>query len=174
VSESLRDQLVKAGLATKNAAKRAAKQQSKHARQKRAGDDDHQREARQAHAAKVSRDRELELERKADADRKARQAEIRQLVEHNRLPPVDEDIYFNFVDGGRVRRLAVTTERRERIVRGELVIVRHGVSHAVVPCAVAERIRSRDAEAVVTLEKSSGSEVEDGYKDYVVPDDLLW
>jgi uncharacterized protein len=171
---SLRDQLVKAGLATKNDARRAAKQQSKKARQKAAGQDEREHAARQAQAAKVARDRALDRDRKTEADRRARSAEVRQLIERNRLPPVESEDFFNFVADGKIRRLAVTPEHRERIIRGELVIVRDGSSHAIVPAAVAQRIRERDAKTVVTLETSGESKIDDAYSDYVVPDDLMW
>lgn len=179
MSTSLRDQLVKAGLASKNEARNAAKQQRKRTRQKGGGEDEREREraARQAQAAKVARDRELNLQRKAAAEKKARKAEMRQLIESHRAPPADGDESFNFVDGGKVRRLPVTADQRPRISSGELVIVRHGRHYALVPPAIAERIRASDADRVVELGMSTDTpepDANDPYKDYVVPDDLVW
>jgi uncharacterized protein YaiL (DUF2058 family) len=71
---------------------------------------------------------------------------------------------------------------RERLVRGELVIVRCDGHYDLVPAAEAPRIRERDPNAVVHAidpsapAGSAPSAARDGdpYKDYVVPDDLTW
>jgi hypothetical protein len=93
------------------------------------------------------------------------------------VPRPESDDYFNFADGGRVRRLAVTPELRSRIVAGTLAIVRSDGHYDLVPIDAIERIRERDATAVVELpaEPAAGTPAEDDpYKEFVVPDDLTW
>jgi len=58
------------------------------------------------------------------------------------------------------------------------VIVRYRGHYAVVPAAIAERIRERDPNMVVPLVQPKAStepaDADDAYKDFVVPDDLMW
>ena len=64
----------------------------------------------------------------------------------------------------------------ERIISGELVIVRCEGKHDVLPRDIAERIRAYDARAVIGLQDAASAppSEDDPYKDYVVPDDLKW
>jgi uncharacterized protein YaiL (DUF2058 family) len=132
-------------------------------------------QAQQAQAAKVARDQELNRRREDKAQRRARIAQIEQIIEQNRVPRLETEDYYSFIDGKKVRRMSVDVQRREQLTRGELVIVRYRGHYAVVPAAVAERIRERDANMVVPLvQPKTSPEPEDAYKDFVVPDDLMW
>ncbi len=181
MSMSLREQLLAAGLVSKKQAEQAEKQQKQkhhhHAKGKPAQEEAAKRAAQQAQAAKAARDQELNRQRQEQADQKARAAQIGQLIEENRLPKLETDDYFNFVDRGKVRRMSVDTQRREQIVAGTLVIVRFEGRYDVVPPDVAEKIRERNARAVVALNQSASEAKpaeDDPYKDFVVPDDLRW
>jgi uncharacterized protein YaiL (DUF2058 family) len=73
--------------------------------------------------------------------------------------------------------MSVDAQRREQLTSGVLAIVRYKGHYAAVPKAIAERIRERDETMVVPVvqSKTGGStEVDDAYKDFVVPDDLMW
>ncbi len=171
MSMSLREQLLAAGLGKKKQAEqdqRKAKEQQRIAAQKQA--------AQAAQAEKAARAQALQQRRQEEADRKERWTQIKQLIEQHRLPKVESDDYFNFVSRGKVRRLAVDAPLREKIIGGELVIVRCEGKHDVVPRDIGERIRGYDARAVIALQDSAaGAPAEDDpYKDYVVPDDLKW
>jgi hypothetical protein len=166
MSMSLREQLLAAGFGKKKAAEdaeRKAKEQRRIA------------QVAAEKAAKAARSQALQQRRQEEADRKERWTQIKQLIEQHRLPKVESDEYFNFVSRGKVRRIAVDAQLRERIVGGELVIVRCEGKHDLVPRDIAERIRGYDARAVISLQDSPAAPAEDDpYKDYVVPDDLKW
>jgi uncharacterized protein YaiL (DUF2058 family) len=173
MSMSLREQLLAAGFGKKKAAEQAerkAKDQQRVAQEK-------QRVAQQhaLQAEKAARAQALQRKRQEEADRKERWTQIKLLIEQNRLPKVESDEYFNFVSRGKVRRMAVDAPLRERIISGELVIVRCEGKHDVVPRDIGERIRGYDARAVIALQDPANEPSEDDpYKDYVVPDDLKW
>jgi uncharacterized protein YaiL (DUF2058 family) len=132
-------------------------------------------EAQRAQAAKVARDQELNRRREDKAQRRARMAQIEQIIEQNRVPRLETEDYYSFIDGKKIRRMSVDAQRREQLTRGELVIVRYRGHYAVVPPAIAERIRERDANMVVPLvQPKASTEPDDAYKDFVVPDDLMW
>jgi hypothetical protein len=99
-------------------------------------------------------------------------------VEQLRVPRAESDDYYNFVDDGKIHRLAVTPDLRARIVAGTLAIVRSDGHYDLVPSEALDRIRERDATAVLAL-PAAGPAVgepaaDDPYKDFVVPDDLTW
>jgi uncharacterized protein YaiL (DUF2058 family) len=132
-------------------------------------------QTQQAQAAKVARDQELNRRREDKAQRRARIAQIEQIIEQNRVPRLETEDHYSFIDGKKIRRMSVDVQRREQLTRGELVIVRYRGHYAVVPAAIAERVRERDANMVVPLvQPKASSEPEDAYKDFVVPDDLMW
>src|SRR4051812_27072051 len=182
MSMSLREQLLAAGLVSKKQAHQAEKgerqNQHKHAKgQAPAPNEAQKRAAEQAAAAKTARDQELNRQRQEQAERKARAAQIKQLIEENRLPKLESDEYFNFVDRGKIRRMAVDTQRREQLIAGSLKIVRFEGKYDVVLPPIAERIGERDARAVVNLNAAQDATTppeDDPYKDFVVPDDLRW
>ena len=179
MGNSLQDQLLKAGLADEKQAKkaRAAKVPKKRGKksERRPALSESAQGARQAMAEKAEKDRALNEQRKAEAERKAKLAQVRQLVEQNRLPRDEAEIGYNFVDAGKVRRLFVTPGIQSKLGAGRAAIVRLGESYEVVPADIAEKIRARDAASVVdTGVAESTPDEDDPYKDYQVPDDLMW
>jgi uncharacterized protein len=181
MSLSLRDQLLKAGLVNEKQVKQVEQQQGQreHGQKKRnlPPPPDRNAAARKAQAEKAARDQALEATRRAKAERKARRAGIHQMVEQGRIPRIESEDQFNFVDGRKIRQFAVNAELRLRINNGELLIARHGGFYALVPKELGERIRERDAEMIVELRASGSSDApaeDDPYKDFVVPDDLTW
>jgi len=183
MSMSLRDQLLAAGLGTKKQAKEATQAKRPPSRHQPPPPlSPQQIAANKELAAKAARDKELNRRQQEKAAAKARRAEIKQLIEQYRLPPVESEEYFNFTDGTRLARLPVTPTLREQIIKGSVVIVRYEGHYALVPDEVAARIRERDEHSVVASSadpaasaapKSAAAE-DDPYKDFVVPDDLVW
>jgi uncharacterized protein YaiL (DUF2058 family) len=180
MSDSLREQLLKAGLVSRQPAVEAERQQHRQRHQPKPGGKrpavaEPQRPTDAAQAAKAARDRELNKEREARARARAAAAEIRQLIEEHALPRPDGDDYYNFVAGRKIRRVAVNTALLERLHRGDIAIVRHEGRSALVPAGIAARIRERDERAVITFQAAPEPVAEDDpYKDFVVPDDLRW
>ena len=85
--------------------------------------------------------------------------------------------YYNFVDGKKIRRIPVNPALRARFGKGEIAIVRADGRYHIVPAAIAERIRERDPHSVVARPDASEAkpvDENDPYKDFVVPDDLMW
>ena len=102
-------------------------------------------------AAKNARDKELNRRQQEKAAAKARRAEVKQLIEQYRLPPVESEEYFNFADGNRLARLAVTPALREQLIKGTIVIVRYEGHYAAGSAGWRGAvIRERDEDAIVT------------------------
>lgn len=181
---SLRDQLLQAGLVTEKQVRQAEQQKQrrqfddrKHVGKKEREQREEARLAEQqrAAAAKATKDAELNRKREEKAAAKARWAEIRQLVGEHRIAKPESDEYYNFMIHGKVGRVAVDPPLRERIVRGEVGIVRCDGRYELVPGEIAARIKEREPRAVVPPPaEQPATPVDDAYKDFIVPDDLVW
>lgn len=183
MSLSLRDQLLAAGLVSKKQVESVEKEraQSEHRHKKStskaAPPTRKMSAAEKAQADKAARDRELNKKKEEKAARRARAVAINQLVEQHRIPRVeDEDPeFYNFVDGGKIHRIAIKDDMRERIVNGSLIVARYRGWFALVPKDAAEKIRAVDPGAVLEHKAEPAAPAEeDPYKDFVVPDDLKW
>lgn len=177
MSLSLRDQLIQAGLATEKQAKqtRAPTRAQQLPKSQRGQPTEGQRAVLHSLAEKAARDVALNRKQQEKAERKARRAEIRQLVEQNRIPKPEGDEYYNFVDGAKIKRIAVNAQLREQLNRGEVVIVCCDNRYEWVPPSIAERIREREPSAVIPAVQSATPAIaDDAYKDHAVPDDLMW
>jgi uncharacterized protein YaiL (DUF2058 family) len=180
MSDSLRDQLLKAGLVTKNKVKNANQADEQRRRLLNSGGKPRASDvlpgaAQHAKAQKIARDQELNRRQQEKVQRRALRAQVEQLVEQARLPRLQSDNYYSFVDGGKVCRIAVDAQRRTEICEGKLAIVRYRGFHEVVPAEAAQRIRERDESALIVRDEYKETAPEDNpYKDFVVPDDLTW
>jgi uncharacterized protein YaiL (DUF2058 family) len=183
-SLSLRDQLLQAGLVSEQQVKEAERQaqrkqyqgQKQQPRAQRNGPSPQEIAAQKQAEAKAARDQELNRKQQEKAQRKALYAQIRELVSQNRIARPDVEETYNFIDGGKVRRIRADAALRERVTRGEVMLVRCEGRYELVLPDIAEKIRERDPRAVVAQGQSSttAQPVEEAYKEFVVPDDLIW
>lgn len=183
MNSSLRDQLLSLGLVTEKQARQVTQQEQQRQFRDRskappAPTPRAAPQVRQQLAARSARDQELNRRRQDKAQRKARLAEIQQLVEQHRLPRLETDDHYSFIDGRKVRRMSVDAQRRAQLTSGAVAIVRYKGHYAVVPAEIGERIRQRDQQMVVPHMKAdladSAVPQDDPYKDFIVPDDLMW
>lgn len=181
MSHSLFDQLKKTGLVDEKKAKKVKHSQYKNQKKKsKKGTapklDEAALLAQQAQAEKVERDRLLNQQKKAEAERRAIAAQIKQLIEANRIESGDGDVVYNFTDANVVKRLYVSEQVREHLASGRLAIAKLGEAYELVPVPVAEKIRQRDERCIILCEPASESKTDedDPYADYQIPDDLMW
>ena len=176
---SLQDQLLKAGLVDNKQANKIKKTKLKQTKQKQKNKiettDEAKLAAQQAQAAKVERDRQLNQHHKAEAERKAIAAQVRQLVEMNRQPRDEGDIDYSFTDGKLVKRFAVTGTQLKQLSNGSLCIVKLDEQYELIPTLVAEKIQQRDEHAqILSNPATEPPDEDDPYADFQVPDDLMW
>lgn len=179
MGSSLQEQLLKAGLVsehklkeTRSGKRKAVKQTGKRG----PGPDDEARlAAERARAEKAARDRELNRQRQEEAERRARENELRQLIHTHRVVREGGDLAYHFSDGGTLKRLYVSRDQHARLVDGRLVVVRQDTFYELVPADVAERVRARDPGLVLVWNQAAKApEGEDPYAEFQVPDDLMW
>jgi hypothetical protein len=169
------DQLLKAGLVNKQQVKQARTQQKKKARQQTDEVDEIKQQAELARQEKVERDRALNRKKQEEEQQRQIAAQIRQLIDMNRLDISKGEVAYHFEDDKVVKRILVTDQIQKKIVHGSLAIVRRDEHYAVVPRPVAEKILLRDAQSVVVCnDKEQEVDEDDPYADYQIPDDLMW
>lgn len=175
---SLQDQLLKAGLVDEKKANKAKKAKHQQAKKKQKNKietvDEAKLAAERAQAEKVERDRQLNLQRKAEAERKALAAQVRQLIEMNRQH-ADGDIAYSFTDGSLVKNLYVTETQQRQLSNGRLCIVKLDEGYELIPTSVAEKIRQRDETTqILSNQPTETPDEDDPYAEFQVPDDLMW
>lgn len=182
MGNSLQDQLLKAGLVDEQKLRQARSSKRKQVKQggkgAKGGVSAEAREAAErARREKLERDRALNRERQEEAARRARENEIRQLIHTHRLVREGGDMAYNFTDGSALKRLYVKKEQHAGLVAGRLAIVRQDEFYELVPAELVERLRERDAGALVLVfnaPSDAASDESDPYAEFQVPDDLMW
>lgn len=181
MSESLRDQLLKAGFKPPPESKpkpQAGPQTRKPGPPKpRAHGPRHEGgEPDLAHAfamrAKVERAEREAAERDARAkaaERKERKRKLQELLGGKALNREDADQVRNFEYAGRIRRVYVTAEQLTQLNAGELGVVVHGGRASLVTREVALAAQAIAPDALALLVDPDAPTPDDG-----VPDDLMW
>jgi len=175
----LQDQLLKAGLVKKSKAAQIVREQTRQRHGKAAPTGETPKvDAHRLQAERAERDRALAAERNAQARVNETRAQVRQIVESAKLKR-DGEIAYAFNDGGKIKRLLVDEAQRAQLAKGALVIVRHDQSHELIPRPAADKVYARDASMVVLDHArdaaSDPDNSDDGfYKQFEVPDDLIW
>lgn len=179
---SLQDQLLKQGLADEKqakAVKKEKKQQQKQRKQQPKGTqsvNETRERARQAREEQAARDRELNRQREEEAQRRAVQAQIRELVESNRLSRKGGETPYQFVHNSKIKKLYVHEQTVDALARGQLAVVCLESAYDVVPEGIARKIQERDESVVVVLHERAkeDDDEEDPYAGFEIPDDLMW
>lgn len=175
---TLQEQMLKAGLvSSKKMAKvqRTAKKSRVQAREAREAVEENKR-------AQIERDKQLSEQQKQAALSKEYKAQIKQLIEMNKITITRGDIGYNFTDNNLIKKVYVDKVTQSQLIKGRLAIARltaessSDSEYAIIPAVVADKIAQRDASYIVlNCELSQEAKDEDDpYADFVVPDDLMW
>ncbi|XMR31281.1 DUF2058 domain-containing protein [Escherichia coli] len=175
---TLQEQMFKAGLVTsKKMAKvqRTAKKSRIQAREARETVEENKR-------AQLERDKQLSEQQKQAALSKEYKAQVKQLIEMNRITPSKGDIDFNFTDNNLIKNIVVDKLTQSQLISGRLAIARlvtdnsGKTEYAIIPASVADKIMQRDANSILLNNALSQTEQDedDPYADFKVPDDLMW
>ncbi|MCX9024350.1 DUF2058 domain-containing protein [Citrobacter portucalensis] len=175
---TLQEQMLKAGLvSSKKMAKvqRTAKKSRVQAREAREAVEENKK-------AQVERDKQLSEQQKQAALSKEYKAQIKQLIEMNKITISRGDIGYNFTDNNLIKKVYVDKVTQSQLIKGRLAIARltaessNESEYAIIPAVVADKIAQRDASYIVlNCELSQEAKDEDDpYADFVIPDDLMW
>lgn len=175
---TLQEQMLKAGLvSSKKAAKvqRTAKKSRVQAREAREAVEENKK-------AQIERDKQLSEQQKQAVLAKEFKAQVKQLIEMNRITVSRGNITFNFTDGNLIKKIDVDKQTQAQLINGRLAIARLVINaggdceYAIIPAVVADKIAQRDADSIVLNSALSQEEQDedDPYADFKIPDDLMW
>lgn len=176
MANSLRDQLLQAGLITseqhekanqpkprtpvKPSNKPSGKQQSKPSKpsnnkgkrppQKEKSDLAEFYEAR-AQTERVEREQEEKRQREIAARRKQTREQIANLITENLQNVDDADIRYNFVVGDNIKYLYVTGQQQQALADGKLAVTFQAGKRCLIPTEIAQQILALDPDKIVVI-----------------------
>ena len=181
VMSSLRDQLLKSGVASKKQHQQARTQKKK---QKQQGVDpqaEQRRRLEQERQQQVERDKELNRQREAERVEKEKQAQVRQIIETNTIKRAKGDTSYSFVDNKKIKKWYLADRQAEELSSGRLALARladdeYALISGKVAETLAERLADEADKYLLVNNKGKQEEVDedDPYADYQIPDDLMW
>lgn len=171
MSESLRDQLLKAGFkpAPRPKAKPQARQVGPRKPRESAEPDLAHAFALRAKAERAEREAAEREAREKAAAKKERKRKMHALLDGKALNRADAELPRNFEFACKIRRLYVTPEQLPRLNAGELGVVMHNGHAVLVARAVALEVQAFAPELIALLVDPSAPAADDG-----VPNDLMW
>jgi len=180
MSNPFQDQLLKAGVVTKQQVQKAKQDTSKKKKQQRAKKetvvDEAKLKAQKAAEKKAERDRELNKRKEDHARQKAISAEINQLISNNKIERGEDcEIVYNFEHQNKVKRIYVNEDQKKKVIAGQFGIARIEGRYELIPRSIAEKIQQRNEKRVVLIsDEVVEVDENDPYADYQIPDDLTW
>lgn len=182
MGKSFQDQLLALGLVDKKKAKEVKKQQHQTKKKKAKSGrksttvDENAQLVKQAAEKKKARARQLNRERDEKLQKRAEAAQVKQLIEQNRVEKDENGIAYRFNVSGKIQRIFVSKEVSDKLSDGRLGIVVTGDGFEVAPKNIVEKIKGIDPKIVTILneKKTDDDDPDDPYAEYKVPDDLVW
>jgi uncharacterized protein YaiL (DUF2058 family) len=182
MNNPFQEQLLKAGLVSKeqvnkvNQEKRKSNKQQRQKGKKKPVIDEKALKLKQQAEKKAARDRELNAKKEEQARQRALSNEINDLIRNNKIERKQGcELAYNFEHQGKVKRLYINEAMKKDLLAGKMGIARIEGNYELVPASVARKIQERNEKRVVLFDANSDQvDEDDPYKDFQVPDDLMW
>ncbi|WP_371188849.1 DUF2058 domain-containing protein [Thalassotalea maritima] len=180
---SLQDQLLKAGLTTKQKTRQANSDRRKKKKQQRSGvqveatlQEQVKLDLAQAKAEKAAKDKALNEQRKQQLADKEQHHRLLQILEHHHIKETDGEIEYNYTDNGKVKKLFVNPKTQQALINGRLAICALDDISYLVTAETAEKLATIDSRVILLANDKVDDDVDedDPYAAYQIPDDLMW
>lgn len=181
---SLQDQLLKAGLTTKQKTRQANVDKRKKNKQKRSGvqhdaslQEQVQQDLAKAKTDKQTKDNALNEQKKQQLADKEQVLRIKQILTHHQIKNVEGDNVYNYTFDTTIKKLPLDAITHKALVNGRLALCGlDGVTYLVTR-ETAEKLSELDKNVVLVQNDNSLDEQvdeDDPYADYQIPDDMMW
>ena len=181
---SLQEQLLKAGLTTKQKTRQANATKRKKNKQKRSGVDHGatmqeqvQQDLAIAKSEKLAKDSGLNDDKKQQLIAKEQRLRIKQILEHHQIKNVFGDTDYHYTFAKKIKKLTLDDDTHNALVKGRLALCGVDEVTYIVTSETAEKLANLDPDIIlVQNDKSESDSVDesDPYADYQIPDDLMW
>ena len=170
---SLKDQMLKAGLVSQKQATKASKKKKK----SRTLANEIKADVAAKREAECARSKALNEAQQAEKREREVIAQINQLITLNHITYRGDEKY-NFVHDNKIKTLYVTDAIRRSLLNGQLLVVIAEQGYQIIPAGVGEKIAQRAPDRIILVEPEDKTQIsvdeDDPYKDFIVPDDLMW
>jgi len=181
---SLQDQLLKAGLTTKQKTRQANSDKRKKNKQQRSGvqhDATLQEQVKQdlakAKREKQAKDDALNEQKKQQLADKEQVLRIKQILTHHHIKNVAGDNEYNYTFDNKIKKLPLDAITHRALVNGRLSLCGLDDVTYIVTRETAEKLAELNANVVLVQNDKVADEkidADDPYADYQIPDDLMW
>ncbi|MBU2894495.1 DUF2058 domain-containing protein [Colwellia sp. D2M02] len=181
---SLQEQLLKAGLTTKQKSQQANADKRKKNKQKRSGvkheatlQEQVKQDLEKARLEKQAKDNALNEEKKQQLALKEQSLRIKQILTHHQLKDVKGESEYNYTFGSKIKKLLVDGVTHKALVNGRLALCGVDDITYLVTSETAAKVAELDSSVIlVQNDKVDTNTVDedDPYADYQIPDDLMW
>lgn len=181
---SLQEQLLKAGLTTKQKTRQANSEQRKKNKQKRSGvqhdatlQEQIKEDLAKAKKIKQDKDNDLNAQNKQKLAEKEQILRIKQILTHHQVCNVNGDNEYNYTYGSKIKKISLDTITHKALVNGRLSLCGLDDITYLVTRETAEKIAELDKTIIlVQNDKAIDEQIDedDPYADYQIPDDLMW
>lgn len=180
---SLQDQLLKAGLTTKQKAKQANTQKRKAKKQKQSGavveatlQEQVKQNLAKQRAEKQIKDAELNAIKKAELEKKEIANRIFQILQHHQVKGVDGELEYNYTFGNKIKKLFINDKTQKALANGRLALCGLNEITYLVTAETAEKVAQIDNNVVLMKNEKVTQDIEqdDPYAEFQIPDDLMW
>lgn len=181
---SLQEQLLKAGLTTKQKTRQANSDKRKKNKQKRSGvavESTLQEKIKQdlvkAQSDKQAKDQALNEEKKQQLEQKEQKLRIQQILQHHQIKNCNGESEYNYTFDNKIKKLYIDAVTHKSLVNGRLALCGQDEITYIVTSETAAKLAELDASVILLQnEKVQTEEIEgdDPYADYQIPDDLMW
>ncbi len=162
---SIQEQLLKAGLVDKKQVKKADHEKRVKNQKKRKGklpvNDTEKQRLQQQQAERAEQDRQLNIKREHQSQRKADLAAAQQLIETNRLPIEEGNAVYNYVAGGKIEKISVKQEIADKLANGRIGLALHNGEPVLIPVETVTKVLQRDKNSILIY--NDPTQIEDDY-----------
>jgi len=181
---SLQEQLLKAGLTTKQKTRQANADKRKKNKQQRSGvqhgaslQEQVKQDLAKSKVEKQAKDNALNEQKKQQLAEKEQGLRIKQILTHQQIKNVKGDNEYNYTFDNKIKKLLLDTITHKALVNGRLSLCGLDKVTYIVTRETAEKLAELDPSVVlVQNDKVIDDQVDedDPYADYQIPDDLMW
>ncbi|MBL0710611.1 MAG: DUF2058 domain-containing protein [Colwellia sp.] len=181
---SLQEQLLKAGLTTKQKARKANSDSRKKNKQKRSGvqhgatlQEQVKQDLAKAQSEKQAKDNELNNQKKQQLATKEQGLRIKQILTHHQIKNAAGDNEYNYTFNNKIKKLSLDTITHRALVNGRLSLCGLDDITYIVTRETADKLAELEASIVLVQNDKIADEhldENDPYADYQIPDDLMW
>lgn len=181
---SLQEQLLKAGLSTKQKARQANTDKRKKNKQKRSGveieaslQEQVKEELAKTQQSKVEKDAALNAKKKQALASKELTLRIQQILTHHQIKDAQGEVEYNYTFDNKVKKLYLDAVTHRAIVNGRLALCGLDDTTYIVTRETAEKLAELEPKVLLLQNDKVVEEVtdeEDPYADFQIPDDMMW